>query len=198
MALEVKFVSLAIIEMTSDERIIIEALSVSKSEVVLSGAWDFSVQDIDSIKGVLACSLLLPLGDEKRLREFLIDSKYMYLELKPFLEEAKLAAREAVISYDSYKAENLSKRKKLVAPEFYNWPDSVNLNNATDILDSMGKLAIPLGTPDEMKRLIAAARVLKHLIDKWRLDEQERINRKYIQGNEADATILPKAWLQTV
>jgi hypothetical protein len=198
MTLEIKFVSLAIIEITSDERIIIEALSVSKSEVVLSGAWVFSVKQIDSIKGVLAGSLLIPLGDEKRLREFLVDSQYIYLELQPFLEEAKLAASEAALSFDSFKADSPSKRKKLVAPKFYNWPDSVNLNNATDILESMGKLAIPLGTPDEMKRLIAAARVLKHLIDKWRLDEQERINRKYIQGNEADATILPKAWLQTV
>ena len=164
----------------------------------MSGAWVFSVKQIDSIKGVLAGSLLIPLGDEKRLREFLVDSQYIYLELQPFLEEAKLAASEAALSFDSFKADSPSKRKKLVAPKFYNWPDSVNLNNATDILESMGKLAIPLGTPDEMKRLIAAARVLKHLIDKWHLDEQERINRKYIQGNEADATILPKAWLQTV
>ena len=164
----------------------------------MSGAWVFSVKQIDSIKGVLAGSLLIPLGDEKRLREFLVDSQYIYLELQPFLEEAKLAASEAALSFDSFKADSPSKRKKLVAPKFYNWPDSVNLNNATDILESMGKLAIPLGTPDEMKRLIAAARVLKHLIDKWHLDEQERINRKYIQGNEADATILQKAWLQTV
>ena len=62
----------------------------------------------------------------------------------------------------------------------------------------MGKLATPLGTPDEMKRLISAARLLRHLIDMWRLDEQERSNRKYIQGKEADTTILPKAWLQTI
>jgi hypothetical protein len=48
-----------------------------------------------------------------------------------------------------------------------------------------------------MKRIIAAARLLRHLIDKWHPDEQERNNRKYIQGNEADITILPKAWLQT-
>ena len=106
MTLEIKFVSLAIIEITSDERIIIEALSVSKSEVVLSGAWVFSVKQIDSIKGVLAGSLLIPLGDEKRLREFLVDSQYIYLELQPFLEEAKLAASEAALSFDSFKADS--------------------------------------------------------------------------------------------
>ena len=118
--------------------------------------------------------------------------------MQPFIEEAKFAAKEAAISFDSYKADSPLKRNKLVAPEFYNWPDSINLNNATEILESMGKLAIPLGTPNEMKRIIAAARLLRFLIDKWHSDEQERNNRKYIQGNEADITILPKAWLQTV
>lgn len=198
MALEAEYVSIAIIEITSDERFLVETLSISKNEVVLSGAWDFSLHQIDSIKGVLTGSLLIPLGDEKRLREFLIDSHYIYLELPLFLEEAKLAASEAFLAFDTYKSDRPSKRKKLVAPEFYNWPDSVNLDKATEILESMGKLAIPLGTPHEMKRVIAAARLLKHLIDKWHSDEQERINRKYIQGHMVDLTILPKVWLQTV
>jgi hypothetical protein len=197
MALAVKYAAITIIEITSDGRVLIESLSVSKNEVILSGAWDFSVQEKESIRGVLAGSLLIPLGDEKRLREFLNDSQYTYLELQPFLKEAKIAAREVALSYDSYKADSPSKRKKLVAPEFYNWPDSVNLNDATEILESMGKLAIPLGTPKEMEKHIAAARLLRHLIEKWHLDEQERNNRKYIQGKEADITILPKAWLQT-
>lgn len=190
--------ALAIIEMTKDGRIVIESLSVSKKEVILSGAWDFSIQETESIKGVITGSLLILLGEQKRLRDFFGDSEYVYLEMQPFIEEAKFAAKEAAISFDSYKADSPLKRNKLVAPEFYNWPDSINLNNAVEILESMGKLSIPLGTPNEMKRIIAAARLLRFLIDKWHSDEQERNNRKYIQGNEADITILPKAWLQTV
>jgi hypothetical protein len=58
------------------------------------------------------------LGDEKRLREFLNDSQYTYLELQPFLKEAKIAAREVALSYDSYKADSPSKRKKLVFHSF--------------------------------------------------------------------------------
>lgn len=64
MALEAEYVSIAIIEITSDERFLVETLSISKNEVVLSGAWDFSLHQIDSIKGVLTGSLLIPLGDE--------------------------------------------------------------------------------------------------------------------------------------
>ncbi len=198
MALIVDYAALAIVEMTNDGKIIIESLSVSRKEVILSGAWNFSMQETESIKRVLTGSFLLLLGEEKRLRDLLGDSEYVYLEMQPFIEEAKFAAKEAAISFDSYKADSPLKRNKLVAPEFYNWPDSVNLNNATEILQSMGKLATPLGTLNEMKRIIAAARLLRYLIDKWHSDEQERNNRKYIQGNEADITILPKAWLQTV
>ncbi len=198
MALIVDYAAIAIVEMTNDGKIIIESLSVSRKEVILSGAWNFSMQETESIKRVLTGSFLLLLGEEKRLRDLLGDSEYVYLEMQPFIEEAKFAAKEAAISFDSYKADSPLKRNKLVAPEFYNWPDSVNLNNATEILQSMGKLATPLGTLNEMKRIIAAARLLRYLIDKWHSDEQERNNRKYIQGNEADITILPKAWLQTV
>jgi hypothetical protein len=30
----------------------------------------------------------------------------------------------------------------------------------------------------------------------WHLDEQERNNRKYVEGEDAKITILPESWLE--
>ena len=42
---------------------------------------------------------------------------------------------------------------------------------------------------------VAAARLVKFLIEMWQLDEQERVNRKYVDGTDAEITILPESWL---
>jgi hypothetical protein len=49
-----------------------------------------------------------------------------------------------------------------------------------------------------MKKTLAAARLIKYLIDMWQQDEQERGNRKYVEGVEAEITILPESWLSQV
>ena len=47
-----------------------------------------------------------------------------------------------------------------------------------------------------MKKTLAAARLVKFLVDMWQLDEQERGNRKYVDGADAEITILPESWLK--
>jgi hypothetical protein len=32
----------------------------------------------------------------------------------------------------------------------------------------------------------------------WHLDEQDRSSRKYVEGEDAEITILPKSWLNLV
>ena len=47
-----------------------------------------------------------------------------------------------------------------------------------------------------MRNTLAAARLVKFLIEMWQLDEQERVNRKYVDGTDAEITILPESWLR--
>ena len=90
---------------------------------------------------------------------------------------------------------NPTKRKKLVPPDFYDWPEVIDFNASTKYLESIGKMATPVGTPEGFKNTLSAARLIKHLVDMWQLDEQERNNRKYVEGEEAKITILPESWL---
>jgi hypothetical protein len=114
------------------------------------------------------------------------------------LSDAKKAAEEALVAYEAFKSEDPTKRKKLVAPDFYNWPSDVDFGLSATYLESIGKMATPGATPDKFKKTLAAARLVKHLIEMWHLDEQERNNRKYVEGEQAKMTILPESWLSKV
>ena len=190
------YASIAVVELHPDDLVTIESISVTEGECVLSGAWGFNISEDENINNVLSGKMIVPLGEKKELGKLPIKSEMIFLDSVPFLIDAKKAAKEALEAYETFKSENLTKRKKLVAPEFYNWPDSINFNESADYLESIGKMATPSGTPDNFKKTLSAARLVKHLVDMWQLDEQERNNRKYVEGEEAKITILPESWLE--
>jgi hypothetical protein len=196
MMLKNYYASIAIVQIYNDEKVIIESISITKGECVLSGSWVFSIQDKENIANVVYGKCIIPLGDESDVKKILVNSKLAYLNVQPFLQEAKNAASEALLAYETFKSEDAKKRKKMVEPTFFNWPDELDFNNSADYLESLGKLAVPVSTPVEMKQILAASRLVKFLVDMWNLDEQERVNRKYVDGTDAEITILPKSWLK--
>lgn len=198
MAIDNYYASIAVVELTSDEKILIESISVTKGECILSGAWALATSDKKTITNVISGRLLIFLGDEETFKKFIDDSQYVYLKVLPFLDEAREAAREALLAYENFKAENPTKRKKMVAPDFYDWPISIDFNQSASFMESIGKMATPIGTPVEFKNVLSTARLVKHLIDKWQLDEQDRSSRKYVEGEDAEITILPNCWLNLV
>ena len=52
-----------------------------------------------------------------------------------------------------------------------------------------------MSTPAAMRSTLAAGRLVKFLVEMWQLDEQEKVNRKYVDGTDAEITILPESWL---
>jgi len=196
MPLKNYYASIAIVELHSNEKVTIESISVTKGECVLSGAWDFSTSKKEDISNVISGKLIIALGNESKVRELLADPELKYLTAKPFLVEAKSAAQEALAAYELFKAEDVKKRKKMVEPSFFNWPDDLDFNKSAEYLESIGKMAVPVSTPDVMKKTLAAARLVKFFVDMWQLDEQERGNRKYVDGDDAEITILPESWLK--
>jgi hypothetical protein len=196
MPLKNYYASIAIVELHSNEKVTIESISVTKGECVLSGAWAFSASEKEDISNVVSGKLIIALGNESKVRELLVDPELKYLTAKPFLVEAKSAAQEALAAYELFKAEDVKKRKKMVEPSFFNWPDDLDFNKSAEYLESIGKMAVPVSTPDVMKKTLAAARLVKFFVDMWQLDEQERGNRKYVDGDDAEITILPESWLK--
>lgn len=190
------YASIAIVEIHSNDKVTIESISVSKGECILSGAWDFPVTDKINIENVVSGKLIIPLGDESAVKKLLVNLDLKYLNAKPFLQEAQSAAIDAIAAYKTFKSESVKKRKKMVEPTFFNWPADLDFNLSSEYLESIGKMAVPTSTPEDMKKTLAAARLVKFLIDMWQLDEQERGNRKYVDGADAEITILPGSWLK--
>jgi hypothetical protein len=195
MSMQNYYASIAIVEIHADKKVTIESISISKGECVLSGAWDFSITDKINIANVVSGKLIIPLGEELSVKKLLADSNLKYLSAKPFLQEAKKAADDAIAAYETFKSEDVKKRKKMVEPTFFSWPADLDFNLSAEFLESIGKMAVPTGTPQDMKKTLAAARLVKFLVDMWQLDEQERGNRKYVDGADAEITILPGSWL---
>ena len=195
MTISNNYASIAIVEKHADSTVNIESVSVTEGECVLSGAWDFQITEEENIHNVLSGKLIIPLGNIEAIKKIIGETQVAFIEAGPFLEDARKAASEALIAYEAFKSENPAKRKKLVAPDFYDWPEKIDFNVSAKYLESIGKMATPLGTPEGFKKTLSAARLLKHLIDMWQLDEQERNNRKYVEGEDAAVTILPEAWL---
>jgi hypothetical protein len=195
MSLPNYYVSVAVVEIHPGEKVTIESISVSKGECVLSGAWEFSIWDTLNIDNVVSGKLIIPLGDETAIKKLLAESNLKYLSAKPFLQEAKRAADDALAAYELFKSEDVKKRKKMVEPSFFAWPEDLNFNQSAEYLESIGKMAVPASTPAAMRNTLAAARLVKFLVEMWQLDEQERVNRKYVDGTDAEITILPESWL---
>jgi hypothetical protein len=196
MPLDNYYASIAIVELTTTNKLLIESISVTRGECILSGAWELPSSEKEDVSNILSGRLLIVLGDENRFKKFINDSNYVYLKAGPFLEEARQAASEAMTAYENFKAENPTKRKKMIAPNFYNWPESIDFNESAKFLESIGKMATPDGTPVEFRSVLSTARLVKHLIDMWHLDEQDRSSRKYVEGDDAEITILPNCWLK--
>ena len=196
MSMKNYYASIAVLELHSTEKVTIESISVSKGDCVLSGAWEFSTKEMQNIASVLSDKLIIALGDESNLITFLSKSELKFLKAKPFLLEARKAASDAILAYELFKSEDAKKRKKMVEPTFFNWPEDLDFNHSAEYMESIGKIAFPASTPSGMQKTLAAARLVKLLVDMWQLDEQERVNRKYVDGTDAEITILPESWLR--
>jgi hypothetical protein len=189
------YASLAIFDLVSDSKVAISTISVTTDEVVLSGAWVLDQSQVNEIKLILSDRLGIPLSSEAE-KKFSEDKMgYSKVSLAQFVSEAKSEAALGRESFDKYRSEDLKKRKNLVAPEFYEWESVPDLMQSEAHLDSFGLVQGYEGTAPEMRQVLAAARVLQYLILKWKSDELSRSGRKYVEGDSAAVTILPKSWL---
>jgi hypothetical protein len=206
--------SVAVAEVLATGDVAIEAISITPESCELSGAWIISEGEDQFLQQILTDRLLIPIGDRSiavaKLTKFLGQE----VNIQDFIDEARIDAQSALSSFEEYvrqsdyeyaqymsinptdrKALPKIVKKKLVAPDFYQWPIQVDLNKSQDFLKTVGKLGEISGTPIGMKNVLTAARAIKHLVDMWNRDEIERNNRVYVVDQAAQVAILPNCWL---
>jgi hypothetical protein len=190
------YASIAIVEILNGSQIAISAISVTRTEVSLSGGWTFELKNKKDIENVLDSKVIINLSSQADFKDLVPSGVARISSFRDFLvsanEEAEIATREFL----TYQQADLSKRKKIVPPSFFTWPLEVNLKAIETELSKFGLQEKIAGTDPEMQGVLSAARLLKFFIQKWQSDEQSRSNRKYVVGESAKVTILPPSFFK--
>ena len=213
----ITYASVAIVEFLDKGRTAVEVVSVTPETCELSGAWLVEGNNLDQLTQIVAGRLLIFIGDKSKQESNVVLQTTSEVNLQEFIDEARADATSAIEAFGEYVSQNereylaymsikladrklLPKvvKKKLALPEFYEWPESIGINSAEEVLTSIGKLGEILGTDRDIRKVLAGGRLVKHLIDKWRSDEIERSNRLYVTDSEAIVSILPTSWLKKI
>ncbi len=175
----------------------VETISIHEGVCALSGGWYLDKPAIQDVRQLVRGALVIEIGTTPGA-DLKSDSKIKFVDVASFLMSAKAECTTALQEYFSYKAEELIKRKKLVEPDFTDWPDSLDLEKASYHLVQIGRAAAINGTDSEMERVLSASRLVKWMIDGWLHDEHERSQRPYISASKPGIRILPASWLQVL
>ncbi len=209
---KIRYVSIAVVDHISIEKVAIESISITDESCDLSGAWLVDSKDSELLSNILSGKLIIQLGssessnakvnfqDQIFIQDFLDDARQeIEVANKLFSDhvERNLDAYSSYMKIAPAERKLIPKvvKKNLVPPDFSNWPGVVDIDNPEQELRKMGKLESISGTQAEMKRVLAASRLLQILVYMWKNDEVERNNRVYVLGSDAEMTILPKSWL---
>jgi len=187
------YASIALFEVQSTQ-VAISSLSVTTEDCVLSGGWILPLSNLSKIKNVLTDKLTLPTSTNDETNALILELDLKVVSFSSFLHDAGLESKVALEQYQAFKAEQPRKRKKLVIPDFYNWPDKIDVLHPKEELKKIKLQENIVGTAPEMEQVLSAARLVKYFIDKWLSDEAERSNRKFVQGDAKRATPLPTSW----
>lgn len=211
------YASLVVVGLVADDKVAIEAISVTVESCDLSGAWLVNLEDSAMIDSLLSEKIIIFLNQESETHGSFKKYSEMVIDINTLIEDAKAEINTANKLFNDYVERNQVEyseymkvppadrklipkvlKKNLVPPVFSEWPDSVTLEAAENELVRMKKLGTVEGTPNEMKRILAASRLIQSLVNMWKVDEIERINRVYVLGQDSVNTILPPSWLKRV
>lgn len=170
--------------------ITVASLEPLKYEISLSGIWEFSDKEKVEISNLIQGRV--PVGTKDGI-EFI--KKHIGIEDSPgilsrFVLSATKEQELLQELWQAHKDEEPSKRKKLVTPKWPEWPADIDDSAPVDMLESMGRLAFPDGTPKDMRPLIAFGRLMYIMLENWMVVEEQRLQRKFLK----EISKHPRKW----
>lgn len=188
------YAGIALLEVQSNQ-VAVSTLSVTTEACVLSGGWVLPISNNSDIRNVLAEKIALLANLNKETLALAKELNLKLVNFSDFLRDARLETIVALEQYEIFKAEQPAKRKKLVKPDFYEWPAQIDILHPKVELKKVKLQESILGTDPAMEQVLSAARLVKFYVDKWLSDESERCNRKFVQGEAKQSTPLPISWM---
>jgi hypothetical protein len=209
------YASLVLVDLIKSGKIALWTVSVTSTSAELTGAWVIEKDDSQTLKQIMSGRLILLVDKMYQADELFSGYLNSIVELSDFVKEAKNESESALVAFNDFVLENEKKykeymaidktnrkllpkvsKKQLTTPEFFDWPTDLTLNDSKKYLESRGKFGLVSVASDELANVLIAARCLQFLISMWQIDETERRNKVYIEGDDAAVTILPRTWLE--
>jgi hypothetical protein len=205
---------IAIFEQIEDSRLAVWKISVTRNQVELSGAWILRNESIDDLLGMLENDLYVGIGPLVKKNPKLNSMRNNAVDINEFLKESASEVAKAQEKFQEFVLENTRlyqeymsielaarkllpkvQKKQLVGPTFSEWPQDIDLENASIHLRSLGKPGLAEISENQASNILSAAHLVKLFIQMWQSDELERKNKLYIDDVSAEVTILPKSWI---
>lgn len=209
------YASLVLVDQLESGKIALWTVSVTSTSAELTGAWVVEKDDSQDLKRIISGRLILLVDKSWQADELFSGYSNSIVELADFIREAKNEAESALVTFNDFVLENEKKyteymaidkterkllpkvsKKQLTTPEFFDWPADLTLNDSKKYLESKGKFGLISVASDELAHVLIGARCLQFLVSMWQIDEIERRNKVYIEGDAAAVTILPRIWLE--
>jgi hypothetical protein len=189
-----KFHGLTVAQLLPDESIAFGQVKNSLTGTSLSGNWLFSQKDSDAISSVCRSHILI--SNMVTLERITRSSSQniFYGNFDDFVSSIKSDEENLRIEWEAHLQENPKKAKTLVSPTWANWKNTLSVEDPIGSLIASGRSAHPDSTPDDMKSLIALARMARHVLDIWRELENSRISRKFLKGSREAERLWPHNW----
>lgn len=185
------YVSIAVLDEDKDY-VALETISVMKNYCVLSGAWVLTGSEMLEKESLLSDKLILNISKDS-------NKNIVYgatVDISDFLRDAIRAAGVSRQEFDEFVAADPKKRKNLVPPTFFEWPELLNLEQLAEYESKYKiKMFFEDGQP-EIKRVLAVSKLLQMFINGWHSDEQERNNRHYLNSEQNNFALLPSSWIK--
>ena len=185
------YAAIAVLDSDEDKNTVIETISIVENEVSLSGLWVLSAQQHEELDSI--CSNKLTIKLKKFNKKLLIDSREV--AISDLCTEAKKENLMALGLWQDFKDLEPVKRKKLVQPDFFEWPDDIELNNAEEHLGGFNRIPNLSAVTSNVLPVLTAAYLIQFLLQKWQQDEQERMQRPFIRTTTAGFRIIPESWM---
>lgn len=166
----------------------------SLSGTSLSGNWIIDVNDPHGMGSICRSHVLISdVSTFNSIQTALKDEVY-FGEFNELVLCIKSAEKEFRDEWENYLSENPKKAKTLVEPSWLSWPNILDINYPVESLVQSGKSAHPESTPEDMRSLIAMARMVRQVLDNWRSIEEQRTVRKFLKTSNELPRLWPPGW----
>ena len=127
-------------------------------------------------------------------QEFNTGSKFRSLE--KLIINVKTKYESLTEIFEKYLQLNPKKISTLSALPTLKWPDKIDLDKPSLALGKLNKSYGPLETPKELIEMLSLMKLTSHVLENWRIHEEQRISKKYLGLNSEEVTPYPRDWLE--